>query len=277
MSESFGERLTRAIESFGPLCVGIDPSPEVLEAWGRGDDVEGVEYVARRVVEALSGVVAVVKPQVAFFERFGAAGYGALERTLADAREAGLVTVGDAKRGDIATSAAAYGDAWLRPSSTLAVDALTVSPYLGVRALMPVVERAASTGRGLFVVAGSSNPEGLVVQSARTVTGLSVEGHIVAEVRAVGSEIGDGVVGVVVGATREHQGVDLRDLPGPILVPGVGAQGATVGDAARATRGARRASVLINVGRGVLAAGPSRSRLASEAGRWRDESAAILL
>ncbi len=277
MSESFAERLTRAIEGLGPLCVGIDPSPTLLRDWGRDDDASGVEYVARRVVESVVGVVAVVKPQVAFFERFGSAGYLALERALDDARSGGLITIGDAKRGDISTSAAAYGDAWLDATSPLRVDALTVSPYLGVGALGPVVERARLSGRGVFVVAGSSNEEGVTLQSARTEDGRSVEALVVDEVRTLGGDAARGAVGVVIGATREHRGVDLRNLPGAVLVPGVGAQGASVEDAARATRGARRASVLISVSRSVLAAGPERRVLAREAARWRDEAGAILL
>ncbi len=277
MSESFAERLTRAVEALGPLCVGIDPSPALLHAWGLDDDAGGVEYVARRVIESMIGVIAVVKPQVAFFERFGSAGYLALERALDDARSGGLLTIGDAKRGDISTSAAAYADAWLDAGSPLRVDALTVSPYLGVGALGPVVERARHSGRGVFVVAGSSNEEGVALQSARTGDGVSVEALVVDEVRALGTGAARGAVGVVIGATREHRGVDLRDLPGAILVPGVGAQGASVEDAARATRGARRASVLISVSRAVLAVGPERRVLAREAARWRDEAAGILL
>src|SRR5579872_3811013 len=101
MSETFGERLGARIGERGALCVGVDPSPSLVEAWGRGDTVEGAEFLALQLVEAVAGVATAVKAQVAFFERFGAAGYRVLERVLVEASAAGLIVIGDAKRGDI--------------------------------------------------------------------------------------------------------------------------------------------------------------------------------
>ncbi|MDN6332860.1 MAG: orotidine-5'-phosphate decarboxylase, partial [Micrococcaceae bacterium] len=148
----------------GPLCVGIDPHPGLLADWALTDDAAGVERFALSVVEALAGEVAMVKPQVALFERHGSAGMAALERTLAACSQAGLLSLADAKRGDIGSTMAAYADAWLRDGSPLAADAVTLSPYLGFGSLRPALEAAAASGRGIFVLALTSNPEGASVQ-----------------------------------------------------------------------------------------------------------------
>src|SRR5689334_10233293 len=125
----FGERLAATIDARGPLCVGIDPHPALLAGWGLADDVQGLETFALTVVEALGDRVAVLKPQVAFFERHGSAGVAVLERVLRDAASAGALTIADAKRGDIGSTMAAYAEAFLRDGSPLAADAVTVSPF----------------------------------------------------------------------------------------------------------------------------------------------------
>ncbi len=135
MSERFGERVRSALRAKGPLCVGIDPHAALLAAWGLTDDAQGVREFGLRTVEAAAGKVAVVKPQVSFFERFGSRGIAALEDVLAAARAAGLIVIADAKRGDIGSTMDDYARAWLTPGSPLEADALTVSPFLGVGAL----------------------------------------------------------------------------------------------------------------------------------------------
>jgi len=117
-------------------------------------------------MEAFAGEVALVKPQSAFFERHGSAGIAVLERVLADAREAGTLVLLDVKRGDIGSTMGGYADAYLTDGSPLAADAVTLSPYLGFGSLDPALTRAASTGRGVFVLARTSNPDGAVVQLA---------------------------------------------------------------------------------------------------------------
>ncbi|HEV2427223.1 MAG TPA: orotidine 5'-phosphate decarboxylase / HUMPS family protein, partial [Acidimicrobiales bacterium] len=101
MREAFGERLAARVSAVGPLCVGVDPSPGALARWGRDDDASGAEFFALALVDAAAGAAAALKPQVAFFERFGAAGYAVLERVIAEARAADLIVVADAKRADI--------------------------------------------------------------------------------------------------------------------------------------------------------------------------------
>ena len=278
MAETFGERLAHAITARGPLCVGVDPSAEVLRSWGRSDTVGDLEYASLRLVEAVSASATALKPQVAFFERFGSAGFAVLERVIADARASGLLVVGDAKRGDIDSTNEGYASAWLDDSSPLCVDALTLSPYVGLGALGPFVTRARRNSRGLFVLAATSNPEGRRVQSARTPEGRSVEVDVLAGVAALNARSdGRGSVGVVIGATRAAPDFPLGELGGPVLVPGVGAQGATPEDVARATANCARASVLASVSRAISSAGPDRAALGDAAARWRDATAHALV
>lgn len=280
MVESFGERLRTQIEDRGPLCVGVDPSDVVVEQWGRYDDVEGLEFVALSVVEAAIDTAVAIKPQVAFFERFGSAGYRVLERVIREATDASLLVIADAKRGDIGSSVQGYAQAWLTNSSPLAVDALTANPFLGVGALEPLVATARATGRGIFVLAATSNPEGHLIQSAIVDGGHSVEVAVlaaIAELNADADGLGAvGAVGAVIGATRERPDFDLSRLRGPILVPGVGAQGATVDRVARLFGEVTRASVLVNVGRAILERGPDRRAVRDAARRWRDEISGAL-
>ncbi|WP_341361148.1 orotidine-5'-phosphate decarboxylase [Georgenia sp. M64] len=162
----FGARLAAAMAAQGPLCVGIDPHPGLLRAWGLDDDVEGLRRFSLGVVEALGGRVAALKPQSAFFERHGSAGVAVLEEVLAAAAASGTLTVLDVKRGDIGSTMAGYADAYLRDGSPLAADAVTLSPYLGFGSLRPALDLARETGRGIFVLALTSNPEGASIQHA---------------------------------------------------------------------------------------------------------------
>jgi orotidine-5'-phosphate decarboxylase len=279
MAESFGERLAVRIKERGPLCVGIDPSREQLSAWGRGDDITGLEFFMLQMLEASSGVAAAIKPQVAFFERFGSKGFAALERLIKEAASADVLIVGDAKRGDIGSTNDGYADAWLRDNSPLAVDALTVTPYLGLTAMNSLFAQAESTGRGVFVVVASSNDEGRPVQMARTNSGESVEDfhfRLIAERNeASGSSIGS--IGAVVGATRQTTQFALEQMRGPFLVPGVGAQGATPGDVGRLFGACPKGTVLVNASRSVAGAGPERRAIEDAARRLRDDLASALL
>jgi orotidine-5'-phosphate decarboxylase len=268
----FGERLVKAVEAHGPLCVGIDPHPGLLAEWGLPDSADGVERFGRTVVEALAERVALVKPQSAFFERHGSAGIAGLERLLADAAAAGLLTLLDVKRGDIGSTMDGYAHAYLSDGSPLAADAITLSPYLGFGSLNPALELASRTGRGVFVLARTSNPEGASVQEARAGE-RSVAQAIVDEVAArnVGLDpLGD--VGVVVGATGEYD-LDLTAVNGPVLAPGLGAQGATPADIAARFTGVS-GTVLPTVSRSVLRHGPEAGALRAAVGRLRDELAA---
>jgi orotidine-5'-phosphate decarboxylase len=252
-SGSFGARLAPAITARGPLCVGIDPHPELLQAWGLPVTADGLARFCDICVQAFAGF-AVVKPQVAFFEAYGSAGFTVLERTTAALRGAGVLVLADAKRGDIGSTMAAYAQAWVG-EGPLATDAVTASPYLGFGSLMPLLEVAAAHDRGVFGLAATSNPEGASIQRA-VIDGRSVAQSVVDAAgtlnRVAGGEFGS--VGVVVGATLD-QVPDLSALGGPVLVPGVGAQGGRP-EALAGLGGARAGQLLPAVSRDVLRAGP---------------------
>jgi orotidine-5'-phosphate decarboxylase len=277
MDETFGERLRVRLLDAGPLCVGIDPSRDVVRAWEREDTVEGLEYVALTTLEATVGEAAVIKCQVAFFERFASGGLRVLERVISEAHAAGLIVIADAKRGDVGSTNEGYAQAWLEDESPLCVDALTLSPFLGVGALAPIFHRANATNRGLFVLVATSNPEGRTVQDARTAQHERVSSMVFREVAEHNAERDTlGNFGVVLGATRERPEFDLRSLQGPFLVPGVGAQGASASDVARLFEGCVDGSVAINVSRAISAAGPEPRAVRDALRRWRDELRSVL-
>lgn len=277
--EPFGARLRAAMDARGPLCVGIDPHPSLLASWGLADDVGGLETFTRTVVEALADRVAVLKPQSAFFERFGSRGVAVLERAVAEARGAGALVITDAKRGDIGSTMAAYAAAYLEKGSPLFSDAVTVSPYLGLGALRPALEAARENGCGVFVLALTSNPEGAEVQHARGEDGRTVAAAVLEQLRAenAGAEP-FGSFGAVVGATLgdvpERLGAPLA-INGPLLAPGIGAQGAAAEDLPRVF-GAAASHVLPSVSRGVLRHGPGVEALRAAAATQAEELARFL-
>ncbi|AFM17174.1 orotidine-5'-phosphate decarboxylase [Mycolicibacterium chubuense NBB4] len=261
----FGDRLARAMAQRGPLCLGIDPHPELLRAWGLGADADGLARFSEICVAAF-GDFAVVKPQVAFFEAYGAAGYAVLEHTIAGLRAAGVLVLADAKRGDIGSTMAAYAQAWAG-DSPLAADAVTASPYLGFGSLQPLLDLALARGRGVFVLAATSNPEGASVQRAQA-GGRTVAQSIVDAAAAANGTDRAGSVGVVVGATLTDP-PDVSALGGPVLVPGVGAQGGRP-ESLAGLGGARPGQILPAVSRDVLRAGPDPASLRGAAERMRD-------
>ncbi|SFH43940.1 orotidine-5'-phosphate decarboxylase [Cryobacterium levicorallinum] len=277
---SFGERLERVFAESGQLCVGIDPHSWLLDDWNLPDTAAGAESFGRTVVAAAAGRVGIVKPQVAFYERFGSAGFVALERVLADARQAGLLVIGDAKRGDVGTSALAYAQAWLSSGSPLEVDALTLAAYMGVGSLDSSLTLAAANGKGVFLLAATSNPEAADIQRAIVAdgpyAGSSVARAILDDVadrnaRAASARLttGLGSVGVVLGATLDLSsfGIDLQAAPTefrtPVLAPGFGHQGGHIMDLT-AIYGGYAGGVIVSESRSVLSAGPHRIEEAIE-------------
>jgi orotidine-5'-phosphate decarboxylase len=258
----------------GPLCVGIDPHPALLQRWGLNDDAAGLERFSLTVLDAVGPLAAAVKPQVALYERHGSAGMAVLERTLAAAADASVLTIADAKRGDIGSTMAAYADAWLRDGSALAADSVTLSPYLGFESLRPALDLAAQTGRGVFVLALTSNPEGASVQhvgGADSVARRIVQAAAAENQRYPGALGSVGlVVGATVGSALTDLGLDLAAVRGPILAPGLGAQGATAADLRR-TFGAAYGQVLGTSSREILAAGPRAQDLQDAARRTLEE------
>ena len=277
----FGRRLERAMAQAGPLCLGVDPHPSLLRQWGLPDTPAGLEAFSLTALEAALGPrgarVAAIKPQVALYERHGSAGLAALERLLAEARDAGVLTIADAKRGDIGSTMDGYAAAWTSDASPLAADAVTLSPYLGFGTLVPTIRAAHAAGRGVFVLALTSNPEGREVQH---VGEGSAQGPVARRIAAAAAEENAalrgghawGPVGLVLGATvaedARRLGLELPGLHGPLLAPGFGAQGATAAGM-RAGFGPAWPQVLATSSRGILAAGPSVAALVERIERDR--------
>ncbi|MET0976599.1 MAG: orotidine-5'-phosphate decarboxylase [Leifsonia sp.] len=261
----FGDRLGATFDRFGHLCVGIDPHAWLLDRWGLDDSASGAREFGLRVVDAAHGRAGLLKPQVSFFERHGSAGFAALERVLAEARSAGILVIADAKRGDIGSTMEAYAEAWLRPGSPLEADAVTLSPYLGVGSLASSLDYAALNGKGVFVLAATSNPEAARLQTARV---RATDGTVAADVidsltrwNAAQTPARFGAAGVVIGATLELEafGIDIgAEQPSaalPVLAPGFGHQGATVSDLRR-IYGLLTPGVIVSESRTILEAGP---------------------
>lgn len=275
----FCARLQARIELHGPLCVGIDPSAATLAACGLPNSAEGALAFGRRVLEAAEYRLAIVKPQAAFFERFGSAGWRALEEVLTLARRGGVLTLLDGKRGDIDTTGEAYAEAFFSPTSPVRADAVTVHAYLGIDALKPFFNFAVRQGGGVFVVVRSSNPEGQALQHAQLPDGTTVALDLcrsISQYNHAASGSGLGPIGAVVGATCDDAEVTVCALPQSfILAPGVGAQGATFRDVATRMPSARH-RVLPSISRAILAEGGTQAAIATALRRLADESRAAL-
>ena len=259
---TFGERLHAAVQARGPLCAGIDPHASLLAEWGLSDDIAGLERFALTAVEGLAPHVSVIKPQSAFYERFGSRGIAVLERVIVESRAAGALVLLDVKRGDIGSTSQAYADAYLDPTSPLASDAVTVSPYLGFGSLAPFITAATAHDAGLFVLGLTSNPEGPEVQRSTTDTGESVAQRMFAHLAELNADAQPyGSFGAVVGATLGDLDADLAsalDFRGPILAPGFGEQGGTAADIKRIFGDL---PVLPSSSRGLLRKGPDVAAL----------------
>jgi orotidine-5'-phosphate decarboxylase len=261
---SFAERFLDLAQKRSPLCVGIDPSVELLSHWGLPRNASGVGTFCDIMVEAMGERVAVVKPQAAFFEQFGPAGMGELVRLVKNVKARGTLALIDVKRGDIGHTLDAYADAMIGPDSPFAGDAMTVSAYLGFGALKPLLDKAVARNAGVFVVVRSSNPEGRALQDAKLADGRSVATSLADDITAYNLSIAPGVgpVGAVMGATLEGAATEtLAHLPNALLLaPGIGAQGATFDDLAR-NFGPAAKRALPSASRSILGKGPSVAAL----------------
>lgn len=262
MTAPFQTRFVDLARERSPLCVGIDPSADSLKEWGLNDDAAGLRAFCERMVAVCAPLVAAIKPQAAFFERHGAAGMEVLHRTVAAIHGHGALAIIDAKCGDIASTAAAYGEAFLGPASPFGGDALTLSPYLGFGSLLPILEIAEREAAGVFVVVRSSNPEGAELQQAVMADGRSVAERLADDIAAHNGTGGLGPVGAVVGGTLggEVAALAARMPNALLLVPGIGAQGATIADV-RHNFAAHYARVIPSVSRSIARAGPDPAAL----------------
>lgn len=258
MQSSFGEKLRKAFQEYGQLCVGLDPSSEQLSRWGLPDTAAGAESFCLQLLDACENQVGIVKLQVAFFEQYGANGFAALERVLARTGSLGFVVIADAKRGDIGSTMQGYVRAWLVNDSVFNVDAVTLSPFLGVDSLELAVTSANASNKGIFILAATSNFEAKELQSSKNPEGLSVAATV-ARFASKQNKSSFGSVGLVFGAETDFDflGIDLFSLTAtPILVPGFGAQGAKLADVRRRF-GPASDSVICNVSRAIAGASSS--------------------
>jgi orotidine-5'-phosphate decarboxylase len=266
----FADRLAAAVERKGaPLCVGLDPDPALMP-----DGLRVVDF-CRGIVDAVADVAVAVKPQSAFFEAQGATGWAALFEVCQYAREAGLLVVVDAKRGDVPSTARAYAAAF----APLA-DAVTVNPYPGRDSLEPFL---AHEGLGVFALVKTSNPGSADIQDLPQADGRPLWQHVAGLVDGWGSDrlgaSGLSSVGAVVGATHAELLDTVRDLlpRAVLLLPGVGAQGARPEQLAAAFA-AGPASAIVSASRSVLYADGGvhwQEAAATEAARLADELRAV--
>jgi orotidine-5'-phosphate decarboxylase len=284
MTDSFASRFAVARARFGPLTWGLDPSGELLDRWGLGDTPDGLDRFADLMLAAVPGVVGLVKPQSAFYERHGWRGIKTLTRLISELRAAGLLVVLDAKRGDVGTTNAAYAQAYLGPGAPLEADALTVHPYLGLRAMDALVSRAHESGSCLLVVTRSTNTGGRAIQAAATEPDLdrqgrlSVEQSLLRDIGRLNAQLAPGEIGpigAVIAPGHLAPDLDLAGANALFLAPGVGAQGATWADVAR-TFAACPDRVMPSASRSLLAAGPDPAALRAAAEAKVAELAAVL-
>lgn len=275
----FPTRLRSRIKAHSPLCIGIDPSAETLSKCGLPDSAQGALEFGARLLQAAGYELAIVKPQAAYFERFGSLGIRALEELAAEARRRQVLVLLDAKRGDIDTTGEAYAQAFFSPASPLRVDAVTLSPYLGLGALEKAIAFAVRNEGGVFVVVRSSNPEGQALQTARQADGRTVAQALCQEITDLNRRLtteSPGPVGAVVGATCRDADATVAALPSSyVLAPGVGAQGATLDDV-RARMPQARGRVLPSLSRAVLANGGSISDLRTTIRELKEQARALL-
>jgi orotidine-5'-phosphate decarboxylase len=274
---SFADRFDRLAEELSPFCLGLDPAPASLKAAGLTDDVAGLRRFCEGLIKAAGGLTAVVKPQMAFFERFGPDGLRELQRAADLARERGLLVLLDGKRGDIGSTCQGYADAFFGPKSPYRADAVTANAYLGFAALAPLTQAAADNGGAVFVVVLSSNPEGAGLQNARGEGGRTVAEALAAEIAEFNGRAGVAVAGAVMGATLAAAALEpvVAALDCALmLTPGIGAQGATFTDLAGAMAAARR-RVIPTASRSVLAAGFSDDALRTSVAKAAAEARAF--
>ena len=229
--QTFVEKYQALSARRGPLCLGIDPSDEVLSAWGQPHSPTGLANFIEQLASEANEELAIVKPQSAYFERFGHAGVKILHSAVKRFQEQGSLVLLDAKRGDILDTNKAYADAALGSDYGLDFDAVTTSPYLGVGALLPLFRRARQRGKYVFVLAAPSNEESLWIQEARVSETRTVAEAVCDEVRMINDKVlGTNVGGVVIGMTDKQRMLSLASRLGKELVlsPGLGVQGGTL-------------------------------------------------
>lgn len=270
---TFADRLIAGVRRLGPLCVGIDPHPALIPGMFGSPGPASALAWSRAVVDRCAGAVAVVKPQAALFERWGAQGISALEEVCRAARAAGLIVILDAKRGDIGSTAEGYAEAYLGAAPSCQADCLTVNPYMGLDTIEPFVAAAEEQGRGVAVLVRTSNPGSAHFQSLKVGDEplyLKVARSLAPMTERLMGACGWSGLMMVTGATGPREAAEIRAVAGQalFLVPGYGAQG---GGAHAALAGflpgpGGREGGVVNASRSVTL--PDAARGLSQAYEW---------
>lgn len=267
----FADRLIEATRQYGPLCVGIDPHPGRVPDLFGGDTPQGVQAWGEAIISLAKGHVAAIKPQVGLFERLGPEGMTALQAICRAGRDAGLLVLADAKRGDIGSTAVGYAFAYLAKSAPFPADAVTINPYMGLDTIEPFLAEAEKNGKGVIVLARTSNPGSADFQS-RDLEGQPLYARVVEALapainRLKGSSGWSGLM-LVTGATGPDEARNLRNLsPNALfLIPGYGAQGAGASDAVASFVGGEGG--LVNASRSVTF--PKGSETAPDRETWNE-------
>lgn len=273
MNAGFADRLIERVRALGPLCVGIDPHPALIPPMFGPAGPEAAASWGLAILERVQGRVAIVKPQAGLFERWGAKGLAALERVCNAAAAQGTMVILDAKRGDIGSTAEGYAEGYLGAASSCPCDAITVNPYMGVETIEPFVKVAETQGKGVVVLARTSNPGSQDFQ-AKVIDGQPLYLHVARALapmiaRLRGASGWSGLM-LVAGATGPEDAAALREAAGDalFLVPGYGAQGAGAREAVAGfvARGNRREGGVVNASRSV--ASPEGALHAATTAEW---------
>jgi len=263
VSNHFGDRLIETCQKKKSLVlVGIDPRfdqlPNSIQDIGKKEGkAKAYEIFGKEIIDAVKGVAVAIKPQIAFYEVLGPDGLGAYYATLQYAKKNNLLTIADAKRGDIGSTAEAYAEAFLAENGLFSADAVTVNGYLGSDGIAPFLKYCGSNGKGIYILVKTSNPGSVDFQDKILEGGKKVFEVVAEKVSVWGKDFigksGYSSVGAVVGATWPEEAIGLRKLmPNtPFLIPGYGAQGGTASDA-RASMDKQNLGGIVNSSRGII-------------------------
>ncbi|WP_455482182.1 orotidine-5'-phosphate decarboxylase [Bartonella sp. B35(2025)] len=272
----FFDKFKKLSAVYSPLCVGLDPTSEALEAWCGYDNLDALEKYCIEYLNILVGKLAIIKPQLAFFERFGAEGFKVLEKVINICRNNNILILLDAKRSDISTTMYGYAQAYFSMKSKLRVDAITVTPFLGFDTLLPLIDEAAKNGAYVFVVTASSNPEGRYLQNA-LVNNITLYQYLANDIKKINTELYPEVkpCGAVVGATQANLSDDFYETLSSALLlsPGIGSQGATMEDlyARSVTK-----NIIPTISRALSSLGNDKDKILSVLSKYKSMSMNLL-
>jgi orotidine-5'-phosphate decarboxylase len=235
-NKNFSQKFLELAKTRSPFCLGIDPTEELFKSWGLNFDIAGLKKMCEIIIAAAKDNLALVKPQSAYFERFGPKGMEVLQNLVKEFHKKETLVLLDAKKADIGATTLSYAKAYLGKESPYNFDAITVTSYMGFEALMPLLEYAKEQNCGVFIVVRSSNIEGSMIQKASITDKTSIADYLSQKINDFNHQISNqsiGPIGAVMGATLAFE--DIKTTISKlnnclILTPGIGHQGASFED-----------------------------------------------